>query len=310
MNKKSKILILGGSGFAGRTLTYEIRKRGYYFVIQITRKECDLRYQPAVVDIFKDSKPEYVFNCAGKVGGIKENMNNQFSFLLDNLLIQANVIAASIEENVKKVINLGSSCIYPKDYKQPLKEEYLLQAPPEPTNEGYAIAKIAGLKLCEYANKENSKTKFISLMPSNLYGPGDSYDLDRSHVLSALVRKIIDAKRIGNNEVPIWGSGKSRREFLYIKDLCDGMIWAMENLEKTETFLNIGPGEDISVKDLAKKIAKIVGYTGNFNYDTSKPDGMLKKCLDVTKINKLGWGAKTDFETGLREAIKDYQNNF
>ena len=305
MNKDSIIYVAGHTGLVGSNLVKGLKEKGYTNILCTTRHEVDLTSQQSVYNFFNETKPEYVFLCAAMVGGIKANIDNPYPFLADNLSIELNIMNAAISVKAKKVLNLGSSCIYPKDYIQPLKEEYLLQAPLEPTNEGYALAKICGLKMAEYANKQYD-TKFISLMPCNLYGPGDHYDLEKSHVLSALIKKIVDAKDNGVDIVEIWGSGTQRREFMYTPDLVNGMVWAMNNIDKTDTFLNIGTGVDISILELAHTIASIYGYEGNFVCNTDKPDGMKQKLLDVTKINELGWKATTTLEDGIFHSINDY----
>jgi len=307
MYKNSSILVTGHTGFVGGVLLKKLKDDGYTNVHTFDRKEIDLLHQHNTMGAISYGF-DFVFVCSAVVGGIKANMDNPYKFLHDNLVMQNNIINACVKTGVKKVLFLGSSCIYPKDYKQPLKEEYLLEAPLEPTNEGYALAKIAGLKLCEYANKEFD-TDFVSLMPCNLYGEGDHYDLETSHVLSALVKKICDAHRDGVKEVEVWGSGNQSREFLYIDDLIDGMIWSMNNVKSSETFLNIGTGEDLSIRKLAYLIKYLVGYDGEFKFNTEKPDGMMKKCLDVSRINNLGWKAKIEIETGLVKTIEEYKKS-
>lgn len=307
MKKDSRIYIAGHTGLVGKNLVKELKSRGYTNLITPSRLEYNLLSQDETFDLFDENNPEYMFICAAKVGGIQANINSPYNFLYENLVIQNNLIHMALMFRLNKIVNLGSSCIYPKDYTQPLKEEYLLNAPLEPTNEGYALAKICGLKLCEYANRQ-SDANFISLMPCNLYGPGDHYDLKNSHVLSALIMKIVEAKESNTPTVEIWGTGTQRREFLYINDLIDGMIWAMDTLDKTDTFINIGYGTDISILELANLIARIVDYKGEFVCDTSKPDGMKQKLLDVTKINNLGWTAPTSLEEGVKKSVEDYYN--
>lgn len=300
-----RIFVTGHRGFVGKRLIKQLQDEGH----DVYTNEADYRSEIEVNEIFAYDGPfDWVINCAAKVGGIQANINNPYMFLVDNLQIQNNIIDNAMKYNVKKVLFLGSSCIYPANYKQPLKEEYLLNAPVEKTNEGYALAKIAGLKMCEYANKIQDKTKFIVLMPSNLYGIGDHFNLETSHVLAALVKKICDAKKNGDPTVEVWGSGKPRREWLYVDDLVNCMIWSMNSLDKTNTFLNVGPGNDISIIELANSIKTIVNYDGKLVYNTDKPDGMLVKCMDVTKINKLGWKATTPFLKGLCRTIKYYQD--
>ncbi len=309
MNKDSRIYITGHHGFVGHTLLKRLQNSGYTDVVTTHRMDVNLLLQEEVWNFMEQSRPEYVFHCAAVVGGIQANIQNPYKFLYDNLQIQNNVIEACCKRDwVKKALFLGSSCIYPKDYpNQPLREEYLLQAPVEPTNEGYAIAKIAGLKMCEYANKQFGN-KFISLMPCNLYGPGDDFHPQKSHVLSATVRKVIEAKK-NNTPIDIWGSGKPRREFLYIDDLIDCMIWSMDCLT-ADSFLNVGTGEDISVLELTKMVCDLVDYHPRFVHDISKPDGMLVKRLDVQKINTLGWEAKTPFIDGLKNTIEYYRETY
>ncbi len=305
MKKDSVIYISGHKGFVGSNLLNKLKEEGYNNLRYFTKEQYNLKNYKDVDLIFYGNKPEYVFICAARVGGIQANIKDPYTFLYDNLTIQNNLINCCIKNNVKKVVFLGSSCIYPKDYTQPLKEEYLMQAPLEPTNEGYALAKIAGLKLCEYANKQ-FETKFISLMPCNLYGPGDTFEIEKSHVLSALVKKIYDAKKQKQKNVEIWGDGEAKREFLYISDLIDCIIWSIKNLDKTDTFLNVGTGQDISIKDLAYIIKDIMGYEGEFYFNKNKPNGMMRKCLDVSKINNLGWKSKIKIEEGIKKTVEYY----
>ena len=307
MTKDSMILITGKDGFVGNALYDFMIKNGYKRVHAIGRKELDLENQHFCRVYFSCREFDYVFHCAGKVGGIGANIKDPYNFLYKNLVIQNNIIDCCIKNKIKKVLFLGSSCVYPKDYNQPLKEEYLMKAPLEPTNEGYGIAKIAGLKMCEYANKTTS-TSFISLMPSNLYGPGDSFDLETSHVLSASVKKVVDAKREKKSEIEIWGSGDPKREFLYIDDLVDAMIWTMKYVGCTDTFLNVGPGADISIKNLVFAICYATNYFPTIKCNVNKPDGMMKKCLDVSKINSYGWKAKTNLKEGIKKTIEYYES--
>jgi GDP-L-fucose synthase len=251
--------------------------------------------------VIEELCPSYVFICAARVGGIKANAIDNYGFLRDNLLIQAGLIHACIKHRVRKVVFLGSACIYPKKYNEALREEFLLTDTLETTNEGYSLAKIAGLKACEYANKQFT-TKFISLMPCNLYGENDNFITDNSHVIPALIRKIKGA----NGAVEIWGSGKARREFMHVDDLADCMIWAMRHIKKTDTFLNVGTGEDISIKSLAELIAKEIGYEVKFIYDKSKPDGVYQRKLDISKLTKLGWKSKIGLKQGIKRVIEHY----
>jgi len=302
-NLGKKVYVTGHEGFVGTHLVKKLKEYGH----EVITSNIDLRNSFQIEEFFNENKPDWVFNCAAIVGGIKANIKEPYKFLFENLQIQNNVVNACLKFKVEKVLFLGSSCIYPKEYRQPLVEEDLLAAPVEPTNEGYALAKIVGLKLCEYANRTQNTTKFISLMPCNLYGAGDHFDLENSHVIPCLIKKIVDAKRKGDNVVPIWGSGNPRREFMYVTDLVDGMIWAMNNIEKTDTFLNIGTGEDITIKEILQEISTNVGYEGTFEFDLSKPDGMMKRCLDVSKINSLGWKSKVKISQGILNTIEYYK---
>ena len=302
MKKNDKILVLGATGLVGSNLLKRLKDEGYTDVLHPTRSELNLKNQDEVFEYFQ-WLPKYVFFCAAKVGGIKANIENPFNFLIDNLIIQNNVIEAAIDFKVKKFINLGSSCIYPKDYTQPLKEEYLLKAPVEPTNEGYAIAKIAGLKLCEYANRQ-FETKFISLMPCNLFGPGDHYNLGTSHVLASLIKKVYNAIENDEDEIEIWGSGKPRREFMYVEDLVDCMMWSIDNIDFVNTFINVGTGIDHSIIEMAEMVCKAFNRPDiSFKMKSDAPDGMMKKCLDVTSINQLGWKSKIDLQLGIEKTI-------
>jgi GDP-L-fucose synthase len=306
MNLNSKIYVAGHTGFVGKALTKKLQSMSYK-IITAGRKQLNLLDKEQVNKFFMENDIEYVFICAAVVGGIKANMENPYKFLYENLQLQNNLIDACANYGVKKTLFLGSSCIYPSNYIQPLKEDYLLKAPVEPTNEGYALAKICGLKMCEYINRsDNGEHRFLSLMPCNLYGPGDNFDPNNSHVLSALVKKFVDAKVQNKPRVEIWGSGGARREFLYIDDLIDGMIWSFKNVN-SNSFLNIGTGKDISIRRLATTIAGFVDYEGKIIYDKSKPDGMLEKCLDVSVIKDFGWEAKTKFEDGLVQTIDYYK---
>jgi len=265
----------------------------------------DLRDQQAVKDFFEKEKPEYVFMAAAKVGGINANNTHPAEFLYDNLCIQNNVIHQSYKNQVKKLLFLGSSCIYPKNAPQPIKEEYLLSGYLEPTNDAYAIAKIAGIKMCQSYHKQYG-SNFISAMPTNLYGPGDNYDLKNSHVLPALLRKFHEAKEKGEANVTIWGTGKPRREFLHSDDLAEACLFLMKHYNDP-AIINIGVGKDISIGEMAQMIKKISGFNGELVFDTSMPDGTFQKLLDVSKLNALGWQAKTGFEEGLKKTYEEYQ---
>lgn len=309
MNKDSRIYISGHTGLVGSALLERLQFEGYSNLIYAPHKELDLMKYDDVKYFLKTYKPEFIFHCAGRVGGIQANIKDPFGFLVENFIMSYNLIQCSLDI-VHKFLNLGSSCVYPSNYLQPLKEEYILKDIPEKTNEGYSLSKICSLKMCEYLNKQYpDKTKFINLMPCNLYGNKSEIDLENSHVLEALLSKIVNAKVNNDTIVEIWGSGKQKREFMHVADLVDGMLWAMNNLEKTNTFLNIGTGEDITIEELSLTIANIVGYKGGFWFNTDKPDGMMKKVLDVSKINSMGWGATIKLEYGLKGVIDYYLDN-
>jgi GDP-L-fucose synthase len=299
MEKKDKIFVAGHRGMVGSAIVRKLQQEGFDNLVVRTSAELDLRNQESVDVSFKEYKPDYVFLAAAKVGGIVANNTYRAEFLYDNLMIQNNVIHSSYKHSVSKLLFLGSSCIYPKFAEQPIKEEYLLTGTLEQTNEPYAIAKIAGLKLCE-AYRSQFGSNFISAMPTNLYGPNDNYDLQNSHVLPALLRKMIVAKRTQQPAVEIWGSGTPRREFLHVDDLADACFFLMQEYDGTE-WLNIGVGEDVSIKELAELIKDIVGYEGELQFNTSKPDGTPRKLLDVSKLQNRGWKAKI----GLREGIQN-----
>lgn len=307
MNKNSKIYISGHKGMVGSALLQKLKILGYSNILIKSKSELDLRDQSLVKTFFELEKPEYVFIIAAKVGGISANMKYPADFMYDNLMIQNNLIHYSHIFDVKKIIFLGSSCIYPKDSPQPMKEEYLLTGPLEPTNEGYAIAKISGLKLLEFYHKQYG-TSYLSLMPSNLYGPGDSFDPSHSHVLSATVKKFVDAIMENKEEVLMWGSGIARREFLNVNDLVDIMFNLLDKNITIENFINVGPGEDISIKELAELVASLTGYKGKILWDTTKPNGMLKKCMEVSKMKTLGLIPKISLEDGIKQMIVDYKN--
>lgn len=284
---------------------------GYRRLITRTHKELDLTEQAAVRDFFRAERPEYVFIAAAKVGGIYANNTYPAEFIYQNLMIEGNIIQASYEVGVRKLLFLGTSCIYPKHAPQPMKEEHLLTGVLEPTNEPYAIAKIAGIKMCASYNRQY-KTNFLSVMPTNLYGPGDYYDLQNSHVLPALIRKMHEAKKRGDAEVVVWGTGKPRREFLYSDDLADACVFLMERFNASDIgeFVNIGVGNDISIGEIAQVVAEVVGFGGRLVFDTSKPDGTPRKLLDVSRLNALGWHARTELRQGLTVAYKDFLERY
>lgn len=307
MKKDSKIYVAGHRGLVGSAIYRKLVSEGYTNLVSRTSKELDLRNPIEVNKFFDEEQIEYVFLAAAKVGGIVANNEYPADFIRDNLMIQTNVIDASYRTNVKKLLFLGSTCIYPKMAPQPLKEEYLLTGQLEPTNEPYAIAKIAGIKMCESYNRQYG-TKYISAMPTNLYGENDNFDLHSSHVLPALIRKFHEAKVNNSEYVEVWGTGTPKREFLYSDDLADACVFLMNNYEGNE-IVNIGVGEDIPIKDLANLVKKVTGFEGELKFDTSKPDGTPRKLVDVTKINALGWKATTSLEEGLQKAYNWFLEN-
>ena len=305
MNKNSKIYIAGHRGMVGSALLRKYKKEGFDNFILKTSSELDLRDQNAVAQFFENEKPDYVFLAAAKVGGIHANNTFRAEFLYDNLMIQSNVIHQSYVHSVKKLLFLGSSCIYPKLAPQPLNEDYLLTGLLEPTNEPYAIAKISGIKMCD-AYRSQYGCNFISAMPTNLYGPNDNYDLNNSHVLPALIRKFHEAKKSNSPFVEIWGTGSPRREFMHADDLAAGCFFLMENFNE-EGFVNIGTGEDIPIKDLAILIKEVTGFDGELRFDTSKPDGTPRKLMDVSKIQNMGFKHSVSLEDGVKRVYGEYQ---
>jgi len=304
MNKQDKIYVAGHRGMVGSAITRKLNQAGFENLVQRTSSELDLRNQQAVHSFFEAEKPDYVFLAAAKVGGIMANNTYRAEFLYDNLLIQSNIIHAAWQCRVKKLMFLGSSCIYPKLAPQPLKEEYLLTGELEPTNEPYAIAKIAGIKMCD-AFRAQYGCNFISVMPTNLYGPNDNYDLNNSHVLPAMIRKFHEAKIKKEPEVIIWGSGKPRREFLHADDLADGCFFLMQHYNDAG-FINIGTGEDIEIQQLALLVKNITGYAGGIKNDYSKPDGTPRKLMDTSKMSEMGWRPAISLEAGIRKVYNDY----
>ena len=305
MEKDAKVYIAGHRGMVGSAIKREFEARGFNNLLLRTSSELDLRNQQQVTGLFEKEKPDYVVLAAAKVGGIIANNTYRADFLYDNLMIQNNVIHHSYIHGVKKLLFLGSSCIYPKLAPQPLKEEYLLTGLLEPTNEPYAIAKIAGIKLCE-AYHDQYGSRFISVMPTNLYGLNDNYHLENSHVLPALIRRFHEAKEKGLPNVTIWGSGTPKREFLFADDLAKACVFLMENYHERE-FINIGSGEDLSILELANKIQRIVGYQGEILLDTTKPDGTPRKLMDISKLSALGWTPITSLDEGIRIAYQDFK---
>ncbi|MDU5110361.1 MAG: GDP-L-fucose synthase [Clostridium sp.] len=308
MNKNSKIYVAGHRGLVGSAIVRELKKRGYENIIGKTHKELDLTNSLEVERFFEEEKPEYVFLAAAKVGGIYANSIYPADFIYENLQIQNNVIGLAYKYGVKKLMFLGSSCIYPKMCAQPIKEEYLLSGYLEETNEAYALAKISGLKMCQYFNKQYG-TNFISVMPTNLYGPYDNFHPENSHVMPALIRRFHEAKVNNAKEVVVWGSGTPLREFLYSEDMADACIYLMENYEGND-FFNIGTGKEITIRGLAELIKDVVGYEGEIVWDTSKPDGTPRKLLDVGRLEKAGWKYKMELKDGIKEAYKWFLENF
>jgi GDP-L-fucose synthase len=308
MEKKDKIFVAGHRGMVGSAILRKLRSEGFENLLLKTSSELDLRDQTAVLSFFEKEEPEYIFLAAAKVGGIMANQTYGADFLYDNLMIQNNVIHCAYQFSVKKLLFLGSSCIYPKMAPQPLKEDYLLTGMLEPSNEPYAIAKIAGLKLCS-AYRVQYGCQFISVMPTNLYGPNDNYDLSNSHVLAALIRKFHEGK-IGNEAfVTIWGTGSPLREFLYSDDLAEACLFLMQGYDGAG-FINIGTGEDITILELARLIQRVVGFEGQIIHDLSKPDGTPRKLLDVSKLTQMGWKAKTSLEKGIQKVYQGFLKEY
>ncbi len=304
MNKSDKIYVAGHRGMVGSAIVRKLKAEGYTNLVSRTSSELDLRNQQAVDDFFAQEKPDYVFLAAAKVGGIQANNTYRADFIYGNIMVQSNVIHASYMQGVKKLMFLGSSCIYPKLAPQPLKEEYLLTGLLESTNEPYAVAKIAGIKMCD-AYRAQYGCNFISVMPTNLYGPNDNYDLNNSHVLPALIRKFHEAKLKNEPTVVMWGTGSPRREFMHADDMASACFFLMQNFDEAG-LINVGVGEDITIKDLALMVKEIVGYTGEIQHDLSKPDGTPRKLMDVTKLHNMGWKARIELHAGIEKVYKDF----
>ena len=308
MKKTGKIYIAGHRGLVGSALLRNLKEKGYDNFILKTREELNLLNQKDVLNFFEKEKPDYVFLAAAKVGGIKANSDYPAEFIYENLQIQNNIIHSAYLTQTKKLLFLGSSCIYPKFAKQPIKEEYLLTGELEKTNEAYALAKIAGMKMCEFYNRQY-KTNFISVMPTNLYGPNDNYDLENSHVLPAMLRKFHEAKERKDKELELWGTGTPKREFLHVDDLADACDFLMNYYNKSE-FVNIGTGIDIEIKELAEMIKEIVGFRGEIKWNTTMPDGTPRKLLDVSRLHDLGWKHKIELRDGIRDVYKKVRGKF
>ena len=307
MQKRDSIFVAGHRGLVGSAVVRALRAQGFENLLLRTRAELDLTDQAAVYRFFEAERPDYVFLVAGKVGGILANSSYPADFIRDNMMIQSNVIDAAHRYGARKLLDLGSSCIYPKHAPQPMTEECLLSGALEPTNEWYAVAKIAGLKMCQAYRRQHGFNA-ISLMPTNLYGPGDNFDLDSSHVLPAMIRKFDDARRRGDDHVTLWGTGTPRREFLHVDDLAGACLYVMEHYEG-EAFLNAGVGEDVSIRELAELVRRVVGFEGRIEWDSSKPDGTPRKLLDVGRLHALGWRARIPFEAGVRGTYAWYREN-
>ncbi len=307
MELDSKIYIAGHMGLVGSAIHRQLKEEGYANTIGRPRKELDLDRQAQVESFFEEQRPEYVFLAAAKVGGIWANNSFPAEFIYSNIMVQTNVIHSAYRTGVKKLLFLGSSCIYPKHCPQPMKEEYLLTGPLEPTNEPYALAKIAGIRACQSYNRQYG-TNYISVMPTNLYGPNDNFDLETSHALPALIRKFHEAKIKSNPSVTIWGTGSPRREFLHVDDLADACIFLMNHYDESD-IINVGCGEDISIAELALLVKGVVGYTGDIEYDIEKPDGTPRKLLDVSRLRDLGWRPKLSLEEGIKKTYEWYCQN-
>ena len=300
----SKIYVAGHRGMVGSAIVRRLAHGGYQNIVTRTHGELDLLNQPAVFDFLASEKPEYVFIAAAKVGGIQANNTFRGQFIYENLSIQNNLLHGAFRAGIEDLCFLGSSCIYPRDCPQPIREEYLLTGPLEPTNEPYAIAKIAGIKLCESYNRQYG-TRYVSAMPTNLYGPNDNYDLANSHVLPALIRKAHEAKQRGDKEYVVWGSGRPMREFLYVDDMADACVFLMEHGVTSDLF-NIGTGSDVTIRELAETVMDVVGFQGAIVFDSSKPDGTPRKLLDVSRMKKLGWTASTSLRAGIAKAYTSF----
>ncbi|MCR4311410.1 MAG: GDP-L-fucose synthase [Candidatus Taylorbacteria bacterium] len=307
MEKHAKIFVAGHRGLVGSAITRALVERGFTNIILKTHAELDLLDQKAVATFFQTEKPEYVFLAAAKVGGIMANKTEPAQFIYENLQVQTNVLESARINGVAKLLFLGSSCIYPRMAPQPIKEESFMTGPLEPTNRAYAVAKIAGIVMCQSYNSEYG-TNFISAMPTNLYGPNDNFDQENSHVLPALIRKFHDAKEIGNRDVELWGTGKVKREFLNVDDFADACIFMMENYNDSE-IINIGTGTDMTIRELAELVQGVVGFKGNIIWDATRPDGTPRKLLDVSKLHRLGWKHSTDLKDGIARTYEWYVNS-
>ncbi|SCB59650.1 GDP-L-fucose synthase [Rhizobium aethiopicum] len=309
MNRDAKIYVAGDRGMVGSAIVRKLKERGYSNLIGRSSEELDLRRQIAVDEFMAFEKPDYVFMAAAKVGGIHANNTYRADFIYDNLIIASNITKAAARAGVNRMLFLGSSCIYPRDCRQPIREVDLLTGALEATNEPYAIAKIAGLKLCESFNRQYG-TSYVSAMPTNLFGPNDNYDLENSHVLPALIRKAHESKLRGDRTYSVWGSGRPMREFLYVDDMADACVFLMENEQIRDGLFNIGTGRDVTIRELAETVKEVVGFAGQIILDSSKPDGTPRKLLDVSKMREMGWEAKTDLREGIALAYADFLDRY
>lgn len=307
MDKQAKIYVAGHRGMVGSAIVRRLQAAGYTNLLTRAHAELDLTRQLPVEQFLQQEQPDYVFLAAAKVGGIHANNTYRGEFIYQNLMMESNVIHAAWQAGVKRMLFLGSSCIYPRDCPQPISEEYLLTGPLEQTNEPYAIAKIAGIKLCQSYNRQYG-TQYVSVMPTNLYGPNDNYDLNNSHVLPALIRKAHEAKLRGDSSYVVWGSGNPMREFLYVDDMADACVFLMEHAEIQDGLFNVGTGEDVTIRELAETVMDVVGFKGEIVFDASKPDGTPRKLLNVDRLRGLGWLAKTSLRDGIEKAYADFLN--
>jgi GDP-L-fucose synthase len=305
VNRNNKIYVAGHRGMVGSAIVRRLHSDGYANIVTRTHAELDLTDQAAVAKFFEDEKPDYVFLAAARVGGIHANNTYRAEFIYQNLMMETNVVNAAKNSGVQRMLFLGSSCIYPRDCPQPIKEEYLLTGPLEPTNEPYAIAKIAGIKLCESYNRQYG-TQYVSVMPTNLYGPNDNYDLNNSHVLPALIRKTHEARMRSDKKLVVWGSGKPMREFLHVDDMADACVFLMKQ-GVADGIFNVGTGSDVSIRELAEAVMQVIGFEGEIEFDASKPDGTPRKLLDVSRMNTMGWRAKIALIDGIKNAYSDFQ---
>ena len=305
MDKNARIYVAGHRGMVGSAIVRRLKAAGYSNIVTRSHAELDLTRQSAVEQFLDQEKPDYVFLAAAKVGGIHANNTYRGEFIYQNLMMEANIVHAAWQAGVQRLLFLGSSCIYPRDCLQPIKEEYLLSGPLEPTNEPYAIAKITGIKLCESYNRQYG-TQYVSAMPTNLYGPNDNYDLNNSHVLPALIRKAHEAKLRGDASYVVWGSGKPMREFLYVDDMADACVYLMDRLDIQDGLFNVGTGQDVTIRELAETVMDVVGFSGEIVFDANKPDGTPRKLLNVDRMRALGWQSETSLRDGIAKAYADF----